>query len=261
MPQGSSADMDEFRLTEEYCLRALDVDINGLWMPSAIFTRMQEVAENHAQAVGRGRCDIVKDNLAWVLTRMHLRMDRYPCLGETIRISTWPLRPASLLFRRQFLFENLDGSVLGRASSQWALLNLEKRSLCRTSVLGEYPYDPESRTVLEEPRKITLPEDMAEAAVRKVLYSDVDMNAHMNNSKYLNWICELFPIDFLRANSLRDAYINYIAEAYIGDDVSLDMQEDKGSYFICGRTAGRTVFDAQVTWGRRSGAWQKESAF
>lgn len=242
--------MYETRLEEEYRLRALDVDINGQWMPSAIFVRMQETAEAHAEAVGYGRVQIVERGLCWALTRMRLEMDEYPHLSQRVRVITWPLKPTSLVFRRQFRFEDMDGRLLGHASSQWVLLDLNERAIRRTSSLSDFPYDPQAGRELEEPKKILLPSNMEEAARRAVLYSDVDMNAHMNNSKYLNWICELFDVPFLRENHLRSVSINYISEAYIGEEVCLYMAEDIGGYFICGKTNDRTIFDAQITWSR-----------
>ena len=42
------------KLEQEYTIRALDVDLKGVWRPSAVLTRMQEIAEDHAIAVGAG---------------------------------------------------------------------------------------------------------------------------------------------------------------------------------------------------------------
>lgn len=251
------------RFQEEYRLKALDVDINGRWMPSAIFVRMQELAETHAELVGLGRTQIIEMGFAWVLTRMHLQMHHYPSLGQTIRVATWPLKPSSLLFRRQFQFEDLDGRILGRAASQWVVFDLGERVLRRTSVLGDYPYNPEAENVIGEPGKITLPDGMKEVFIRRVQYSDVDMNGHMNNSKYLNWICDIFPVAFVRQMHLSDIYINYVSEAHIGEDVAMYMLEDEAGFYVCGKSSGRTIFDAQTCWreNKEQTAWQRESAF
>lgn len=140
--------------SQEYTLRALDVDIKGAWMPSAIFVMMQETAEAHAQTVGFGRGDIsIKHGVAWVVTRMHLRMRTYPRLGETIIARTWPLPPTNLMFRRQFQFLDMDGEELGAASSQWILFDLRDRVIRRTSILGPYPHDPNASELMPDPKK------------------------------------------------------------------------------------------------------------
>lgn len=237
------------KLDQDYYLRAVDVDINGTWMPSAIFVRMQEIAEDHAASVGLGRVDLVDTmGFGWVLTRMHVQMKQYPRLAETIRVSTWPLKPTRLTFLRHFMFHNDRGEELGRASSQWVLFDIKDRILRRTSVLGDYPHDPNAEGVLPEPGKIILPKEMDKQCTRKVLYSDVDMNGHMNNTKYLNWMCELFSSDYLRRRRMHDIRINYIAEAYIDQEIDLYLQEGDGGHYICGKTGDKTVFDAYVNW-------------
>lgn len=239
--------------TEEITLRAVDLDLNGTWMPSQIFETMQEVAEDDAFRYGFGRLDLAGNfGLAWVLTRIHLRMDRYPRLGDTIRVSTWALRAKSHFIPRQFLFEDAAG-VIGRASSQWVLLDLAERIIRRTAVLGGYAGDFDVDPVLPDPKKIRVPAEMEESGHRRVLYSEVDLNGHMNNTKYLNWICELYPVPFLQTMQMSNCRIAYVNEAVIGQEVRLLTQEADGSTFISGRTQDATVFDAQVDWLPRQG--------
>lgn len=246
-------DYNQTKLTQEYYLRAQDVDINGTWMPSAVFVRMQEIAEDNATAVGAGRVDMIdKLGFAWVLTRMYLEMDKYPRIGETIKVSTWPLKPTKLYFSRQFSFETQGGELLGKASSQWVLFDINQRQIKRSSELGDYPYDPELPRMLPEPKKLMLPKDMPVAAVRKVLYSDVDMNVHMNNTKYLNWICELFTSEWLMTNYLKTVKINYIGETYINQEVDLHKTEADGGFYIYGSSNDKIIFDAFTEWQNRA---------
>ena len=234
--------------TEEKTLRAVDVDLNGTWMPSEIFTTMQEIAEEDAARYGFGRLELEQRfGLAWVLTRIHLQMERYPNLGDTLHLSTWALRAKSHFVPRQFLFTD-EAGVVGRAASQWVLLDLEKRTLCRTAVLGGYAGDFDTEPVLANPKKIRMPDGLEEAAKRRVPYSDVDMNGHMNNTKYLNWICELNSIPFLQEMQMRDCRLAYVNEALADQEVDLLTCVADGSTFVSGRTGDQTVFDAQVDW-------------
>ncbi len=237
------------KLEQQYTLRAQDVDIKGEWMPSAIFVRMQEIAEDHAAAVGFGRVHIMETlGFAWVLTRLNLKMNRYPKLCDTITAATWPLKPTKLTFLRHFTFTSADDELLGAASSQWILFDIRDRMIRRTSAIENYPYDPALAPVMEEPGKIILPDGMESAGTRTVLYSDVDMNAHMNNTKYLNWICESYPASFLTEKRLAGVKINYIAEAYLDQQVELFREDTEAGRYLCGKTEEKTVFDAYVEW-------------
>ncbi|MBD5560778.1 MAG: hypothetical protein HDQ87_10590 [Clostridia bacterium] len=237
--------------TKEIPLRSVEVDFNGTWMPSNIFETMQEAAEDDAARYGFGRIPLAQNwGLAWVLTRIHLQMERYPRLGTWVRVSTWALRAKTHFVPRQFLFEDDEG-IVGRASSQWMLLDLQARSVARTSVLGGYAADFDVPPVLDDPRKFRAPGELTSAGTRLVRYSDVDINAHMNNTKYLNWICDLYPVPFLESMQMQNCRIAYVTEAHLGEEVTLLKHDAPGSTYICGRTQDATIFEAQVDWAAR----------
>lgn len=247
------------KLEQEYTIRALDVDLKGVWRPSAILTRMQEIAEDHAIAVGAGRADLVDEKgLAWMLTRLHLKMTKYPALTEHIKVVTWPAKPTKLFFIRHTMFFSEDGEELGRATSLWVLFNIRERYLCRTGEIGEnYPYDLAHGVALPEPTKIKMPNDMQHMCSRTVLYSDTDMNGHMNNAKYADWVCELFAPDTLKNDQMSDLRINYIAETYMDDTVDIYCKQVENTFFVCGKRNGDTVFDAAIEWKSNIGGIRK----
>lgn len=247
--------MDNTKLEQDYTIRAFDVDIKAKWRPSAILTRMQEIAEDHAILVHAGRKELVAERgMAWMLTRLHLQMKRYPDLTDEIKVVTWPGKPTRLFFVRHTMFFDAQGEELGRATSLWVLFNIKERFLCRTGDIGEnYPYDLSHGTALPDPTKIKLPENMERAATRTVAYSEVDMNGHLNNAKYADWICELFDLETLKHDSIRDFRINFIAEAYMGQSVDLFHKEVDGVHYVCGKTGDKTVFDASVIWDKQGG--------
>lgn len=243
------------KLEQEYTIRALDVDLKGVWRPSAILTRMQEIAEDHAIAVGAGRADLVEEKgLAWMLTRLHLKMIKYPALTENIRVVTWPGKPTKLFFIRHTMFFSESGEELGRATSLWVLFNIHERYLCRTGEIGEtYPHDLAHGIALEEPTKIKMPDDMEHLCTRTVTYSDTDMNGHMNNAKYADWVCELFNANALQRDHMSDLRINYIAETYMDDQVELFCKQVDDTFFVCGKRDDTTVFDATIKWEKNIG--------
>lgn len=244
--------MDNTKLEQAYTIRAYDVDTKAKWRPSAIFTRMQEIAEDHAILVNAGRKELVEERgLAWMLTRLHLEMKRYPDLMDEIKVVTWPGKPTRLFFVRHTMFFDAQGNELGRATSMWVLFNIRERCLSRTGDISEnYPYDLSHGIALPEPSKIKLPEDMERAGLRTVSYSEVDMNGHLNNAKYADWICELFDLETLKTQSIKNFRINFVAEAYMGQEVVLYQKEVDGVHYICGKTGDKTVFDASVIWDK-----------
>ena len=70
--------------TETLELRACSCDMSGAWKPSAILETMQETAGVHSRIFGLGRDVMDAMNIAWVLSRLTVRFDRVPVVGEAI---------------------------------------------------------------------------------------------------------------------------------------------------------------------------------
>ncbi len=238
-------------LEQDYQLRALDVDLNGTWRPSAILTRLQEIAEDHAVVLNCGRKKLVEEqNIAWMLTRIHVKMLRYPKICDNIRVVTWPAQPTRLYFIRYSMFYDEAGEVLGTASSQWVLFHMKERCLCRPANvdLGDYTVDESLVPPIDAPGKIHFPEQMEHKATREVLYSQTDMNRHMNNARYADWVCELFDHETLSKRQVDTLRINYVQEMMMGQQVELQYAEQDGVHYVCGKSDDKVTFEASLTW-------------
>jgi acyl-ACP thioesterase len=62
------------------------------------------------------------------------------------------------------------------------------------------------------------------AARHRVVYSDIDINGHVNSIKYIEHILDLFPLDTYRTRRLRRFEVAYVAEGYAGDELLLYLQ-------------------------------------
>ena len=56
---------------------------------------------------------------------------------------------------------------------------------------------------------------------RYVNFTDLDRNAHMNNTKYLDWIYDLLGSDFHRKHTIREFTACYLNEAREGQKLEL----------------------------------------
>ena len=53
----------------------------------------------------------------------------------------------------------------------------------------------------------------------RVVYSDLDMNHHVNNINYLKWVLDDFEYSYRQKYRLGSIEINYLAEAFFGDQL------------------------------------------
>ena len=103
-------------LTEEFLITASQTDLNARLRPGALLEMMQEMAGNHAEKLEIGRDKLLADNLVWVLTRLEVRMQRWPRFSERITIEPPLVLPALLYFPRRDRQRNrLRGEPLGAA--------------------------------------------------------------------------------------------------------------------------------------------------
>ena len=201
----------------------------------AICQYLQEVASNHAEKLGFGVSWLLENQRTWMLSRLVVSMDSFPRVGEEILVNTWPSGTDRLLFLRDFTIERASGEVLGRAVSSWVFMNLETRRPVHPSS-KELEYDftrTGDRAIDIKPGKVPLLDGEVEKGAFRVRYNDLDMNNHVNNIKYIEWLMESVDPSYRRANRPVNLSVNFLAEALYGQDVSVHIAgEDKFSHGV-----------------------------
>lgn len=200
-----------------------DVDFAGRLKLSALFGYFQEIANLHSANLGIGLDTIMnKFGVTWALVRIRVEITRYPVMNEEILLETWPQQPKSLEFTRDFLVRDRDGNVIVRAVSIWAIIDIHTRKLKRSRLIAvNYPPLREERALdcrLGKLKHFGQPEMVYK---RTIAYSDVDVNEHLNNTKYVDFIMDCFSLESHKAHMVKAIEFNYIHEALPGDTIIL----------------------------------------
>jgi acyl-ACP thioesterase len=77
---------------------------------------------------------------------------------------------------------------------------------------------------------------------RTVLYSETDMNGHMNNSRYLDWTDDFLGDEFNRTHRLKELQINFINEATLGMCITLEKNVSYNEIFVKGSHSDKSIF-------------------
>lgn len=199
------------------------VDFNGNLKLSSLFTYFQDIAGLHAENLGMGMKVLYeKHGVLWVLVRMRVDITRYPLLKEEIIIETWPQEPNRIEFMRDFLVKDTEGNVLAKAISTWVIIDIESRRLKKSKeIYIGYPKIIKERAI--DCRLGSLkPDGQLEIAYkRKVCYSDIDINEHLNNSKYIDFIMDSFDLEVHKKYRIKSIEVNYSNEALPGDIITI----------------------------------------
>ncbi len=223
--------MDQLSTYEEsFQIRSSEVDPNRKVKLQALCDLMQEVAGKHARELNFDISELQKNNMTWVLHRFNVKMDRYPEWRDSITIKTWPSSGDALRAYRDFKIFDEKGSELGRALSYWVLLNVETRRPVRMpeEVLKMAPADIDHLLPIRKNR-ISIPETVEQSIVFRVRKSDLDLNNHVNNVRYIDWALELLP----SGRTVDELDIEFRSESTYGDTIFAGASmNDSGSVHV-----------------------------
>lgn len=188
---------------------------------SSLFNYLQDIASLHSEHLGIGINDIHKKHgVAWVMVRIMVDIERIPNWNEDITIETWPSEPKKLEFERDFIVYDMQRNILVRAISSWVIMDVKKREIRKTDLIAiEYPPFVEQRAINKRMIKLKPMGEQNFVYKKLIGYSDIDINGHLNNSKYLDYITDCFSMERHREYTVESVQISYISEALAGDSI------------------------------------------
>ncbi len=216
--------------------------------PSSLLEFLQDAGTLHALRLGAGRQELEESlNGIWVLSRILVSLSGPIPGGSDVRVNTWHRGPAGALFYRDFELYAGDAPI-GFAVSAWVVVDKDTRSLKRPSLLQkENAWQQKKALPVTALSKLKLPAQMEQAGTHTVRYSDLDLNGHVNNTRYADFVCNTLGVERLRAGFLRDMQINYLAECVPGDTISIFLAEGDGVFYVSGvRQDGKPCFEAMA---------------
>lgn len=212
-----------------------DVDNIGNMKPFSILDKFQDLAGEHADIIGVGFNDLIKQNLAWIVMYETIEVvNRLPKNDELIKIITWPKPQYKLEFEREYEIRDELDNLLVKGISNWAVLDINKRRIARAdSIIFNGEYINQTNYPNKVPRRLNLAcDEFISTTYYEVADIDIDSNGHMNNAKYIDAVYNLFykKID-TRFKKLQIAFIH---EARLGQIIKINYykNEDNNDAFI-----------------------------
>jgi acyl-ACP thioesterase len=87
----------------------------------------------------------------------------------------------------------------------------------------------------------------------KVVFSELDQNAHVNNGRYINWLMDTFPTEFHRTNRVQSMQLNYLAEVFPDQELKINRQEISANTYLFEVTAPdlKVLFRSKLVFKRK----------
>ncbi|KAK7274226.1 hypothetical protein RIF29_15307 [Crotalaria pallida] len=223
-------------------IRSYEVGPDKTATLETILNLLQETALNHVWMSGLlgdgfgATHGMIRNNLIWVVSRMQVLVDYYPIWGEVVKIETWVGASGKNGMRRDWLIRSqASGLIFARATSTWVMMNRKTRRLSKMpeEVRKEIaPWFIEKHAIMEDAYEKIAKLDKEAKYINSDLKpkrSDLDMNNHVNNVKYLRWMLETIPDQVLESHQLSGITLEYRRECGSSDIVQslCEPEEDE----------------------------------
>ncbi len=208
---------------KNFTLDDLVVDRFGFLKPSAILYYVQEVAGQHFSLISRGQPTLEQQGLFWAVIRHRVQITRLPSRGETIRVETWPMPTTRTAYPRSVVAYDEENREVFRSVCLWVLMDRNTRAMVLPGRSGVLVEGILRGNELPSPGSL-MPMGVGAEVSRRVCFTDLDINGHMNNCRYLDWAADVLPSNFHGQHRLRDFTLCYLAEAKEGDELRLGWE-------------------------------------
>lgn len=239
-------------LSQNHIITCYEADANQLMRPTAMLDLMQEAANVNASTLGFGYDEMIDSDIAWVLSRIHVKFIDTPKWRQEVNLKTWHKGVAKLFYLRDFILSDKDNTPMVLATTSWLIIDLNTRRLVRNNDLALS--DTPEHAIETPADKVVVPVDIEPELVRKhpVTWSEIDTNGHANNVKYAVWALDAVKAEDIKSKPLKEMLINYDAEVMPGDIVKIfrtrQESEEGIIYYITGKVEDKQNFSVKLVF-------------
>ena len=240
------------KYTEKHIIPCYDTDASWRLKPTSFMNLAQEAAGRHAVYLGFGYDDLIRNNTAWILSRVHVEFVDAPKWREEVTLNTWHKGLNRLFYLRDFLVTDNEGKTRVKATTSWLVLNLETRRLVRDPMLMEEGTVCDENVIETPADKVQMPKDAAPELVRRhaVSYSDIDTNGHTNNAMYMQWAMNSVDYETASSKPVKEFTINFNHETKAGDVVDIyraSVEKEDGLHvYVEGKLGETSSFCVEI---------------
>ena len=214
-----------FVMTEEliykgrYRIHTYEIDFRGQARLSSLLNYLQDVAGAQALQFGFSVETLFRLGLTWVLSRYHLKIERYPLFGEKIEIHTWPSGRSEFHALRDWEAYDDSGEKILAATSSWMIIDLKSKQPVSVDFLYKEKIILPRRALEDNFEPLPLLPSAEREVEFPVEMNHLDLNRHVNNVVYVQWALEAMPPEILWKEQAVEIEVSYKAEALYGHTV------------------------------------------
>lgn len=237
------------QLEKEFTVHVYETGPDGRLDLRSLFNYMQDIASDQAVLLGFGRDDLMKSNHFWVLSRMYAEISELPQWEDKIVVKTWPCGTDKLFALRNYEVRFPDGRLIANASSSWLIIDLTTKKIQRPGeLLSQYnPVSQSNPSTRSADKLSALTGEGILSSKFRVKISDLDINLHTNNVKYIKWITDTYDLNFVMHHLPCSAEINYLAESMFNEEIVIRTLKEESSNNFFGHSVMRVSDNKELS--------------
>ena len=220
-------------LEKDYYLRISDFDRYGRLLASSILDIFQDIAASHANDLGIGFSAMSSNDILWVLSKVKFEVFKQPSLYDTVHVKTWPLEPDRIVCTREYVITSDSGEVLVNGTSEWVVINSQTRKLVTIADIFPIKEGFVAEKLFEgKIKKVPDFELNSEPYITKTTFCDCDINGHINNTKYANYVFN--ALNLSKSESIKTFQIDYTHEVGADTELSIHLKYKNNEILVKG---------------------------
>lgn len=218
---------------QTFRLHSYEVDYHGLAKPDILLCFMLDSAWGHTKDTEFSYSELKDEGQLWVLSRFLAVFHGIPKWDDEITVETWGKGTDGLFGLRDFIIHSRSGEKLLSATSAWLIIDRKTQHVQRIDALKKnFPMQLERNELDVKLEKIEAHKSEATNFDYVIRYSDLDVNQHVNSSKYVQWILDSFSAEFHGTKNLKSFEVNFLTEAKMDDHIFVTSAQ-YGDCFYC----------------------------
>jgi medium-chain acyl-[acyl-carrier-protein] hydrolase len=210
-----------------------DCDMNARLRAGGLVNYLVLAAINSADTLGFGYAGLRGQQLFWVLSRMTIEVYKPLKWYDKAVVETWPKDVAGLLYLRDFVVRNQHAEIVAKCTSGWLAIDIHSKRPRKVEEKFSYIFDrmKDKHALGFLPDKLG-PVTGGEPSELKTTWFDLDLNKHVTSTRYIDWMMDALPADFLASHYPTRISINYLKETMQGDIISITHDSPAENQFL-----------------------------
>lgn len=207
--------------------------------PGAALRRIQEAGTQHCETLGITDETYKRDKILFLLSHLSFVAHRMPAPFERVNIQTRAYGMKRALYQRVTSLYAPDGALLCENDARWVLVDTENWRILRKP--RGVPADLFLDDTGEDGHDLAMPKPAAAWDAQSgqcARYMLCDRNGHINNTGYADLLCDMLPLDRLKAGPVRRMLLTYKHEIALGEEFRLCRAPAEGGGYCFAAFAG-----------------------